>query len=166
MARCLEIVKRCQHLDAKLPYGFNWTRQMARRWESDTPYDGVSPGVALRPAGDPTGFQYRSSGGQSGAFEPIWPTILGGQVTDGSITWTAEAYSGDSLLHGIASDIWSASVPAGLTVVAQPPVVTAGLQQTAVVLSGGAAGVTYGIENEVVTDLGHEYVARVVLQVV
>jgi hypothetical protein len=91
--------------------------------------------------------------------------VLAGTVTDGSITWTAEAYAVDSLLDGIDSDSWSVSSPTGLTVAAGSPVISAGQQLTRAVLSEGVSGVKYSVENVVVTDLGHEYVARVVLKI-
>lgn len=163
MAKCLETRKACQHLDARLAYGFNWTAAFARHWQADFPF---ALNVAIRPAGAPSGFQYSSSGGQSGADEPPWPTVIAQAVIDGPITWTAEAIDTDSLADTIVSDSWAASVPAGLTVQADAPFNTAGLQRTSAILSGGVAGTTYVIENTVITSLGHEYVARILLTVI
>lgn len=162
MAKCLEILRRCQQAEARLDYGFDWTRTFSRRWMRDRPFDA---GVVIRPETIVTGFEYLSSGGQSGEEEPNWPRTLGGTVVDGSITWTAQAISVDSLLDSIAADAWSASDPAGLTVTPQAEVATAGLQMTSVVLSGGTIGVTYTVDNEVDTLSGREYVARILLTI-
>lgn len=163
MAKCLEIRKACQRSTARLPYGFSWTREFSRKWEADSPF---AASVKIRPLGDPTGFQYSSSGGQSGSEEPAWPTAIGETLTDGSITWTAEAVDGDSLADGIASDTWGPSDPVGLTVDAQAPLVDPGAQLTAAYLSGGTPGEVYEIENTVTSDNGQELVARIVLSVV
>jgi hypothetical protein len=161
MAKCVAVQKKCQVLEAKLDYGFDWTQIMARKWASDRPY---TAGVTVRPASDPTGFQYVSSGGQSGAIEPKWPRALGASVVDGSLTWTAELYDATSLKDEIASDLWTAA--SDLSVAAAAPVITPGLQQTSAVLSGGVAGQTYVVDNEVFTTGGLEYVARIELSIV
>lgn len=163
MAKCLEIRKACQRSTARLPYGFNWTKELARKWDADSPF---TAGLKIRPLTDSTGFQYSSSGGQSGPEEPAWPTELGAEVIDGSITWTTELVDADSLDDGLASDDWSASEPAGLTVEGQVLQADPGAQLTAAYLSGGEPGVTYEIENTITTDNGQEMVARIVLQVV
>lgn len=162
MAKCVAIIKKCQGSEARLDYGFNWTDQLARKWAANTPF-GVD--VAVRPAGSATGFQYTSSGGQSAAEEPVWPTTDGDTVTDGSIVWTAEAIDDDSLEDQIDSSTWSASDPAGLTVEAVAPTILPGLQQTSVILSAGDVGETYTVENEVTTTNGFEYIGRVLLTI-
>ena len=121
--------------------------------------------MVVRPAGDATGFEYISSGGQTAAEEPGWSRAFGGSAVDGSIVWTAQAVSLNSLIDGIDTDSWSDSDPTGLTIEPQTPVDTAGLQLTSVIISGGVAGTVYTIENEVVTDLGYEYVARLILTI-
>jgi hypothetical protein len=165
MAKCLQVLKACQPLEARLDYGFYWTREFTRRWEADRPYD---IGIVVRPSSVAvvTGFEYISSGGQSGAEEPNWPRTLAGTIVDGSITWTAQALSTASLLETVATDTWSASDPVGLTVEAQLPIDLPGLQRTSVVLSEGSVGVEYAVDNEVITATGKEFVARVLLTVV
>lgn len=162
MAKCVAQIKACQGTEARLDYGFNWTDVLARKWTANHPYD---VGITIRPAGDPTGFQYESSGGQSAATEPSWPTEEGGTVVDGSITWTAAIIDDTSLEDQIDSDAWSTSDPSGLTVEPASPVVSAGLQQTSVVLSEGTSGRTYTVENEMTTTGGFEYIGRVVLTI-
>jgi len=160
--KCLEVLKRCQSVDARLQYGFDWTREFSRRWVRDHPFD---LGIVIRPETIPTGYEYISSGGQTGAEEPLFKITAGSTTRDGSLVWTAQAYTGDSLMDQILSDTWTASDPTGLTVEAQSPINSAGLQQTSVILSEGVAGVTYVVENEVVTDLGYEYMARIILTI-
>ncbi|HEX4439517.1 MAG TPA: putative Ig domain-containing protein [Thermoanaerobaculia bacterium] len=61
-------------------------------WTASTAF---AAGVVVRPASgfnSPNGFRgfnFQSSGGTSGASEPVWPTTIGATVTDGTITWTA-----------------------------------------------------------------------------
>lgn len=162
MPICLHIVKRCQHSEARLDYGFDWTRTFSRIWAPDRPF-GV--GIVVRPLGDATGFEYISSGGQSAAEEPGWSRVDGGTTVDGSIIWTAQPVTVDSLMDRISTDLWSDSNPAGLTIEPQPPVDEAGDQVTSAIISGGVPGVVYTIENEVTTFLGYEYVARLILTI-
>jgi hypothetical protein len=162
MAKCLQIAKKCQNVEAKLDYGFDWTRTLSRLWTRDHPY-GV--GVTVRPFGPATGYQYASSGGQSGEIEPNWPRVAGASVVDGSITWTAEAIATTSYEDMIVSDVWTGGDSSGLTVEPVAPTIAAGLQQTAVVLSGGVVGTVYTVENEVLTTQGLEYVARLLLTI-
>lgn len=160
--KCLEILKRCQSVEARLDYGFDWTRTLSRRWQRDRPFDA---GVVVRPEVVVTGFEYISSGGQSGEEEPNWPRVLGATVVDGSITWTTQVISADSLIEEIASDTWFASVPAGLTVEPAVPTMFPGLQMTKVILSGGEVGQMYVVENEMVTTQDYEYMARIILTI-
>ena len=162
MAKCLQTAKKCQPLEARLDYGWDWTRTFTRLWQRDKPF---GTGVTVRPAGPVTGFQYRSSGGQSGEVEPNWPKVIGAEVIDGSITWTTEAITVDSLMDRIDTDTWVASDSPGLTLVPVPPIDTAGEQITAAVISGGVMGTTYTVENEVLTTEGYEYVARLFLTI-
>jgi hypothetical protein len=160
--KCFELAKRCQHIEAKLDWPFNWTRQFSRLWLRDYSFD---TGVVVRPAGEPTGFEYLcTSGGRTGAEEPAWPRVIGGSVTDGSLTWQAQAISFDSLIERIATDNWTHS-PTGIEVEPVAKVDTAGLQQTAAICSLGAVGETYVIENEVITTNGLEYMARLELTI-
>lgn len=160
MAKCVLTLKACQAAEERKPYGFNWTSLLARFWTADTPF---AAGVKVRPT-TATGFQYSSSGGQSGPEEPSWPAALGATVVDGAITWTCEALAADSLADGIDSDDWNADV--GITVDPDSPVVSGGLQRTSAKISGGTPGTTYLIDSEIVTDAGLEYLARLELKIV
>jgi hypothetical protein len=163
MAKCLPVRKFCQHAEAKLDYTWLWTREFSRLWQRDEPYD---LGVTVRPNTNPvTGYQYISSGGQSGEIEPNWPRVAGAEIVDGSITWTTEAIATNSLEEMIASDLWTVSDSPGLTLEPQAPTVLAGKQATRAIMSGGLSGVTYVVENEVFSSEGLEYVARLLLTI-
>lgn len=55
---------------------------------------------------------FRATSGVSGATEPVWPTVAGGTVVDGTITWTA--YAADMVIWamrpilktGVAEPVW------------------------------------------------------------
>jgi hypothetical protein len=116
--------------------------------------------VVVRPS-FPTGFQYSSNGGQSGQVEPRWPTAAAGTVTDGSVTWTCEAISNDSLDASIATSGWFSDT--GITTDNDSLTNTGGAQIVAVDVSGGTAGQTYDITNTVTLSDGtvEESVIRV-----
>ena len=87
-----------------------------------------------------TGFQYRATtAGRSGTQEPRWPEIAGQTVQDGSVVWTAEAYSAASLLRTLSNATWTPD--AGLTVTG------AGVDADACAaianISGGTLGQSY-----------------------
>jgi hypothetical protein len=154
---CVFTAEECKAAGEKVPYAFNWTLQLARKWEVNAPY---AADVKVRPSTEAlqTGFEYSSSGGQSnGASEPRWPTRLGGTVRDGSITWTAEALTVNSLLETIASSVWD--VPTGLTGTGEVTTSTAGQQATEVVIADGTPGQVYEVVNEITTSSGNEYQA-------
>lgn len=63
----------------------------------------------------PTGFAYKAStGGCSGAKEPIWPRLIDSTVTDGSIVWTCVAAGSNGLSPITAPS--AVSDPTGLTI--------------------------------------------------
>ena len=142
----------CKTESETKPWGFDYAGYdadagrwgfLARVWTPGTAFDS---GVAVRPS-LPTGLQYSSSGGHSGANEPRWPTALGGTVTDGSITWTAEAIDNDSLRATITDSDWTAEM--GITVDNDATTNTNGLQIVSAQVSGGTSGETYLVSNVV-----------------
>lgn len=160
---CLFTVEECKGAGEKAPFAFNWTVQLARKWLANTPY---ALDVKVRPSTEAlqTGFEYSSSGGQSsGAFEPRWPTRLGGTVKDGSVTWTAVALSVDSLLETIASSDWE--VPTGLVGSNEATTNTPGMQGTEIVIADGTPAEVYEVVNEIVTSDGNEYQAVLTLTI-
>ena len=159
---CIVTLERCKAPSSVKTWGFNWTAYFTRVWE---PGMGFAPGVAVRPNSRPgTGYEYLSSGGVSrGAtprrplakVEPLWPegSDAIATVTDGSIVWTRQAISFESLEERIASDNWE--VPSGLTGDPQPFVDSAGLQASAIRLGGGVVGQIYDVRVDVTTTIGN-----------
>jgi hypothetical protein len=141
---CRITVTACKTAGEAKPQGFNYTDFLTNRWESGTIY---AAGERIRPL-TATGFQYSSSGGQSASEEPSWPTTLGGTVTDGSITWTAQAITNDSLRATISSSAWAAS-SSDITIAGETSVNTGGSQVVTALISGGTAGRRYEITNTV-----------------
>jgi prepilin-type N-terminal cleavage/methylation domain-containing protein len=91
-----------------------------QNWQASTAY--ATGAYTIPQSGGQTGFIYcATTAGTSGATAPTWPTVLGGTVTDGSVTWTCE----DSTLQPDGDD--------GIVfpLIAGPPIVnTALLPQT------------------------------------
>lgn len=89
------------------------------------------------------GYEYEcTSAGQTGPREPEWPTVIGGTVTDGSVTWTCRAVSNASLTRIIQSCTW---LGGGLTVDGDTIVNTAGEAEVSAYVSGGVAGTVYEV---------------------
>lgn len=87
-----------------------------------------------------TGLEYKATtAGRSGSNEPRWPTVAAGTVTDGSVVWTAQAVSTNSLQRTLSSAAWSADT--GITV-GSPT--TTGTRST-VLISGGTEGQDYDV---------------------
>jgi hypothetical protein len=156
MAVCFVLVKRCQHHEARLDYPFDWTSQFARKWIADHAF---GAGVAIRPPG--AGYEFFSSGGTSGAEEPAWNQA---SHTDGSITWTRQVLSFASMIERVVSDSWTVD-ESGLLLEPETPTDTVGLQLTNAYLSLGAIDAEYTVDNEVLTDQGREYIARIVMTI-
>jgi len=152
MANCFPLKKDCKRAGARLDYGFNWTRELARKWEPDLPF---AAGTKIRPATDEgqTGLQYASSGGQSGPTEPPWPSVIAETVLDGTIIWTAEALTTASLTEQIADSEWESPDP-DVTLDGDDTSATAGLQATIAFVSGGIVRRSYDIVNRMTTSAG------------
>lgn len=96
-----------------LDFGIEWSQWLANRWIAGIPF---SAGSVVRPSKS-TGFEYlTTAGGLSAAaaiplVEPIWPAIVGGMVSDGSITWVCQAISTASLISTISSSSWTVDAP-------------------------------------------------------
>jgi hypothetical protein len=155
MAKCQVLLKVCQQSTERQDYAFNWTHEFARRWQ---PYFPFAAAIAIRPSTveGATGFEYISSGGVSGAEEPVWSETSGETVVDGSIIWTAAPMSNASLKHRVnGASVWTAE--AGLTLEDEVTTDTPGLQESRIWVEGGVTGQTYRNFVAVPTDQGAIY---------
>ena len=146
---CRIVETTCKTEVERKPWTIDYTRFLTRFWSPGVVF---SADVRVRPR-TPTGFQYVSSGGQSGSREPRWTDVtVGDELDDGSITWTAEAIDNLSLTATIASSTWSAEAP--MTVDTDSIVNTDGVQTVSAQMVGGTAGATYDITNTVTLSTG------------
>jgi hypothetical protein len=162
MTECIATLKVCQGEQSVLDYAFDLTERFSIPRQPNFPY---ASGARVRPVEAGTGRQYQSSGGVSNGddFEPDWPIEDGESVVDGSLTWTAEAITFDSLRYRIDSVTWTAPDEITLsdeTVVDQPA-----MQEVRVTVAGGTAGQKYRIVGVVTTTAGLEHEVRIELKV-
>jgi hypothetical protein len=123
-----------QHPSETLDYTADFSGHCVRRRQGNTSY---TLNTVVQPARH-TGWQYRATtAGWTGAREPRWPTADTQTVQDGSVEWTTEAISTESLLRSLSSATWSAD--SGLTLGTET---TAGTQST-MLISGGTLGQRY-----------------------
>lgn len=95
-------------------YEHDRTDSLVRRW---SPGRTVALGFKVRPL-RATGLQYTSTAGTTGQNEPKWPTVSGGTVVDGTVTWTAEAVADSSLVAycaGTGDSVWTGDGGATVT---------------------------------------------------
>jgi len=86
-------------------YGIDWTIWLAQRW---APAAEVQAAYCIRPY-PANGFEFIcTKAGQSGADLPEWPLKAGATVIDGSVIWTAQETTSDSLLTTVQSATWQA----------------------------------------------------------
>ena len=146
---CRVVDQTCKTEVERKPWTIDYSRFLSRFWAPGTVFNAD---VRVRPR-TPTGFQYVSSGGQSGSREPRWTDLtLGGEFEDGSITWTAEAIGNESLIATLALSTWTAEAP--MTVDTDSMVNTGGVQTTSVQMVGGTLGTTYDVTNTVTLSTG------------
>jgi hypothetical protein len=150
---CRILQKVCK-TDAEVKrYGFDYVRDpqtgelgfLANGWRPGQIYP--ADAVVL-PTISRNGLQYVSSGGQSGTREPSWPQLAGDEVTDGSVTWTAETISNDSCTATIVDSTWSAD-DSSITIDDELLVNTGGVQATSALVGGGVVGLKYVVTNTV-----------------
>lgn len=130
------------------------SRLLAFYWEPGTVY---ATDAHVRPRLE-TGFAYKAiqvvSDAQTQRRQPVWPTLLAGQVKDGSVIWEAVAIDGNS-----TDSIASVNVPAvaGLTIGTATFVGT----RITIPISGGTVGVTYRVSVEITTSTGEVFEAKI-----
>lgn len=143
----------------EVPIAVDWHDYLANFREAGTAY---ASGYRVRlPRRYATGLQYQCTtpGVTSGKPNVRWPTLVGGTVTDGTVVWTAEAMSTQSLRTTIASDDWPAV--AGLTLGTE----SNNDLRYQVLVDGGTSGQTYEVKHQVILANGEEKEAVAVLPV-
>lgn len=153
---CRIVSERCKTPGATRIWGFVWTLEFSRRWQPNT---GYGAGVAVRPnTRAQTGFEFVSSGGVSKGIsarqpiekaEPIWTADGTTQVRDGSIVWTPQPISFESLEERIVSEEWEP--PAGIIVEPLAFIDQPAMQVSSARVSGGTRGQVYEIVVRVTT---------------
>lgn len=114
MDRPLPFLEVFQAVGEKIRYKIDWEDWLALLWVPGRAYDLneiVRPTLIVsgRAVLAPTGLQYKvTSAGASGNAPPVWPRTLAGTVTDGTITWTAEALATTSLETTVFTSSWPA----------------------------------------------------------
>lgn len=64
----------------------------------------------------PNGFEYKATAGRTGTKTFIWPTTVGGTVTDGGVTWTCQAVTTASLVATVSgTPTWTVSSALAVT---------------------------------------------------
>lgn len=162
MTECIATLKVCQGPMSVLDYAFDLTERFSIPRQPNFPY---ANGAHVRPVENGTGWQYQSSGGVTNGddFEPDWPTESGETIEDGSLVWTAEAITFDSLRYRIDSVTWTA--PDGITLSNELVIDQPAMQEVRVTVAGGAAGEKYRIIGVVTTTTGLEHEVRIELKV-
>lgn len=154
------VFSSCILVGEALPFSIDWTTEFANLWKPNSAYAALS---AVRP-NEATGFEYVSSGGQSGSVEPTWPTEGGETITDGSITWTSQALSNASLRERITDVDWPAV--SGFTITPDSFIDEPGRQITrAKIGSEGVIRSRRNIRCEVTTTEGNDYVGILKMKV-
>jgi len=166
VAECVQTLEVCKAASERQWYAFDLTDEFARRWEPNHPYD---VGQIVRPWRRPgTGLEYVSSGGVShGKTEPDWPGVVGETVVDGSITWTAQAITYDSLSERLASaDPVEWITDRDLVLADEVEQDLPALQEVRVWASGGTLGETYNCVAVIETQAGSIYECRLKVTIV
>ena len=170
MAKCIETLKVCQGADERQDYAFNVTDEFSLRWQANRAYQ---TGQVVRPnqrAG--TGFEYLAAtdaggGMSSGDQEPTWPKVVGGTVVDGSITWTCQLPTYDSLRERIDSVVWDEDPEIDDLVLSdQVEQDIPGLQEARIWVSGGTLGNVYNCRALITTESGAIYECRLEVTII
>lgn len=143
----------------EVPVEVDWHDYLARVRQHGTAY---TVGDRVRPLRkDATGLQYNctTAGVTSGKPLVRWPTTIGGTVTDGTVVWTAEAVTTQSLRTTISSDDWPAVT--GLTLGTE----SSSDLRYQVMVGSGVSGQSYEVKHRVTLANGEDKEAVAVLPV-
>jgi hypothetical protein len=165
---CTVVGSICLRVGERQPYGVNLTKFCSVHFEAE---EVVALNETVRPVpielggGGATGFEYKvTRGGQTGAFEPNWPIELGETVESGSVEFTTQAVSTQSLAKSIDTSTWI--TPTGIDAEDSTTLELGGEVKTAVFLSATAVVKSGQVINRVTFDDGHveDFVFKVVVK--
>lgn len=129
---CKVVATVCMRLGERVPYGLNLTKFCSNFFAFEEVYtlaEVVRPRSIEAGGRGATGFEYIvTTAGQSGVIEPRWPVVDGETVTSGSVEFTAQAISNDSLAKRIDTSTWDS--PDEITVDGATTVTSSGEQKT------------------------------------
>lgn len=155
---CTVVATICLRIGERRPYGADLTKFCSKFYANEEVYElteVVRPVPIEQGGGGATGFEYRvTTAGQSGASEPVWPTTNGETVTSGSVVFTTQPISNDSLSKTIDTSTWSS--PTGVDIEGASTVTIDGEQKTAAYLKAVSAVRSAEVVNHVTFSDGHE----------
>lgn len=98
-----------KHPDAELDYAVDFEEACARLWSRLTDF-GSGERIRIFSGSKAVGFEFEpTAAGRSGLRIPVFPSVVGATVADGSIIWTCRALSSASILRTISgTPTWSA----------------------------------------------------------
>lgn len=166
---CKVIGTVCFKLGESKPIGFDLTKYCINYWkggERQSIGEVVRPREVANGGKGPNGYEYRvTTAGQTAEKEPSWPTTVGSTVVNGSVTFTCQAISNDSLWCTIQSSVWEP--PTGVSASGESIQNTNGEQKTAAFLDATALVSSDQVVNEVtfVDALSNEFVDSFALKI-
>jgi hypothetical protein len=97
-----------KHPDATLDYAVSFEEDCARTWRPIADY-GAGERIRLFSGGKCVGFEFEpTTPGRTGTRLPVFPSVVGATVDDGSLVWTCRALSNDSIIRTIVgTPSWS-----------------------------------------------------------
>jgi len=91
-----------KHPDAELDYAADFEEACARLWSRLTDFS-AGERIRIFDGGKAVGFEFEpTTPGRSGVRRPLFPSVIGDTVPDGSVIWTCRALSSASLLRTIS----------------------------------------------------------------
>jgi hypothetical protein len=96
-----------KHPDATLDYAVDFEEECARLWSRLTDFS-AGERIRIFDGGKAVGFEFEpTTPGRSGVRRPLFPSVVGDTVPDGSVVWTCRAISAASLLRTVSgTPVW------------------------------------------------------------
>lgn len=152
-----------KHPDATLDYSVDFEEECARLWSRLTDYS-AGERIRIFDGGKAVGYEFEpTTPGRSGTRRPLFPSVVGDAVPDGSVIWTCRAITTASLLRTISgTPTWAITDDDGDVTISGETV--SGLKGIAN-LAGGTDGEDYVVTVTAATSDGLAIPKTVVLPV-